>query len=405
MANPGELNMRNFIDRQQELALERIENMRTDEILSKPVDDWVSDLVQQYGAHEILQIDRTAITRTQHDGEVPADPVPNPSFARHVRKVRGLIHPIHIPFTGNRNFFFYQPPGNIGEFPGGEVRADEIVLAIGGASLTTQDIHDNVEKQVALIEKGLESFRGDAERFRENLPGALRPALQRRRLTAQAEVQAAGGLKYPIKPNPNAPPPPTVPPIRKRIVPAPLRPASSPDLTLQEEHYQNILNICENMARVMERSPSAFEKILEEDLRWHFIMQLNAQYDGVSGEAFNYQGKTDILVRMSNHNIFVAECKYWSGAKGLRDTLDQLFKYVTWRDTKTSIIKFVGRKNFTATVEEATKMMAAHPLLEGQPRKEGDTRFRYILKHPDDAQRLITMTMLLFHVPKSTSSP
>ena len=65
------------------------------------------------------------------------------------------------------------------------------------------------------------------------------------------------------------------------MAPAPLPPASSPDPTLQEDHYKNILCICENMARVMERSPSAFEKIAEEDLRWHFIMQLNAQYDGV----------------------------------------------------------------------------------------------------------------------------
>ena len=36
--------------------------------------------------------------------------------------------------------------------------------------------------------------------------------------------------------------------------------------------------------------------------------------------------------------------------------------------------------------------------------QEGDTRFRYILKHPDDPQRLITMTMLLFHIPKLNSS-
>src|SRR5262249_5724843 len=58
---------------------------------------------------------------------------------------------------------------------------------------------------------------------------------------------------------------------------------------------------------------------------------------------------------MGNHNIFIAECKYWSGAKGLGNTLDQLFRYVTWRDTKTSIIKFVDRKSFTPIVEEATK--------------------------------------------------
>jgi hypothetical protein len=400
----SQLNMRNLNDAQQQQALKRIANMPNDEILSKSVDEWVADLVQQYGAPDIPEIKPAGITRTQHQGQVPAQPVPNPHLAQRVPMVQGLIHDIHIPFTGNRNFFHYEPPG-IGEFPGGEVRADEIVLSIGGAWLTSQDIHNKVEKQVALIEKSLESFRGDAQRFRQDLPGALRPALQRRRQTAEVEAYTAAGLKYPIKPNPSAPPPPTVPPIRKKIAPPPLQPASTPEPTLQEEHYQNILSICENMARVMERSPSAFEKITEEDLRWHFIMQLNAQYDGVSGEAFNYQGKTDILVRMGNHNIFIAECKYWSGAKGLGDTLNQLFRYVTWRDTKTSIIKFIDRKSFTPIVKEATKTMDTYPLLVGQPKKEGDTRFRYILKHPNDPQRLITMTMLLFHIPKLTPSP
>jgi hypothetical protein len=326
--------------------------------------------------------------------------VPNPPYAGDVPKVPGLIHDIHIPFSGDRDFFAYEPPFSSGQFPGGAVGEHEIVLSFGGAWLKARDIERLVDKQVALIEQVLESFRGDVKRFRQDLPGLLRPALQRRRETAEAEAHTAAGLRYPLKTNPSAQPAPTVPPIRKKIAPAPLPPASSPDPTLQEEHYRSILSICENMARVMERSPSAFEKILEEDLRWHFIMQLNAQYDGVSGEAFNYQGKTDILVRMGNHNIFIAECKYWSGPKGLEDTLDQLFKYVTWRDTKTSIIKFVNRKSFTATVEEATRTMAAHRLLVGQPRKEGETRFRYTLRHPDDTQRLITMTMLLFHISK-----
>src|SRR5262249_41271308 len=152
MVHPDELNMRNFIDRQQGQALGRIANMRNDEILSKSVDEWVSDLVQQYATPEIPQIDPASITRTAHHGEVPAHQVPNPSFAQHVPKVQGLIHYIHIPFTGNRNFFSYQPPGDIGEFPGGEVCATEIVLSIGGTWLTSQDIEGQVNKQVALIE-------------------------------------------------------------------------------------------------------------------------------------------------------------------------------------------------------------------------------------------------------------
>jgi len=206
---------------------------------------------------------------------------------------------------------------------------------------------DKIDSQIADIESALQGFRDDAERFKINLPGAVRPALEKRRQTAEAEAQTAAGLKYPIKPRPNAPQTYMVPAIRKKIAPAPMPAGPSPDPTLLEEHYRNILNIMDNMARVMERSPSAFEKIGEEDLRWHFLLQLNAQYDGVNGEAFNFQGKTDILVRQQNHNLFIAECKYWSGPKNLLDTVDQLFKYVTWRDTKTAVVMFSDRQQFT----------------------------------------------------------
>jgi hypothetical protein len=77
----------------------------------------------------------------------------------------------------------------------------------------------------------------------------------------------------------------------------------------------------------MERSPSAFTMIDEEDLRQHFLVQLNGHYKGqATGETFNYQGKTDILVRAGGKNIFVAECKYWRGEKSYADTIDQIFR-------------------------------------------------------------------------------
>ena len=80
------------------------------------------------------------------------------------------------------------------------------------------------------------------------------------------------------------------------------------------------------MTLVMERSPSAFAKMEEEHIRFHYLVQLNGQYDGAAvGEAFNFQGKTDILVRHQNHNLFIAECKFWSGPKGLKETVDQNF--------------------------------------------------------------------------------
>ena len=315
--------------------------------------------------------------------------------------VLGLIHNIHVPFQGNRNFFFYQPDGWIDQFPGCAVGSDELTFSIGGAYYTSKQIEDEIDKKIDDVEKALRVFQSDAVRFCQNFPGLIRPALERRRQTAEIEARTAAGLKYPIKPLPNAPQTYTVPPIRKRIAPAPIPPAApSPDPTLLEDHYRNILTIIENMTKVMERSPAAFVKMEEEHLRFHYLVQLNGQYDGVTGEAFNFQGKTDILVKQGNHNLFVAECKFWSGPQGLNDTIDQLFKYITWRDTKTAIIKFVDRKDFTASVTSAVDTMAKHPLLVGQSKQEGETRYRYTLKMPSDPLRNITMTLLLFDIPK-----
>jgi hypothetical protein len=56
--------------------------------------------------------------------------------------------------------------------------------------------------------------------------------------------------------------------------------------------YEHILEIMSNMVHVIERSPEAFKGMREEDLRQHFLVQLNGQYEGqATGETFNFQGK------------------------------------------------------------------------------------------------------------------
>ena len=65
----------------------------------------------------------------------------------------------------------------------------------------------------------------------------------------------------------------------------------------------------QNMVPVMELSPHAFYNMGEEDLRSQFLVQLNGVFKGqASGETFNFQGKTDILIRVDGKNVFIAEC-------------------------------------------------------------------------------------------------
>src|SRR5262249_34649204 len=155
-----------------------------------------------------------------------------------------------------------------------------------------------------------------------------------------------------------------------------------------EQDYQEILRICESMSLVMERSPSVFATAEEEHIRVHYLVQLNGQYHGAAtGETFNAAGKTDILIRHHDRNVFVAECKFWEGYGSLIKAIDQLLGYTTWRDTKTALIVFSRTKNFTATITEAQRAMKDHPRYKSGPAKEGESRFRYIYRHPDDDQR------------------
>jgi hypothetical protein len=86
------------------------------------------------------------------------------------------------------------------------------------------------------------------------------------------------------------------------------------------------------MAHVMERSPHSFTHLGEEDLRQHFLVPLNGHYRGEGkGEVFNSEGKTDILIRVEDRSIFIAECKFCGGQKVASGAIDQLLGYLTWR--------------------------------------------------------------------------
>jgi hypothetical protein len=57
----------------------------------------------------------------------------------------------------------------------------------------------------------------------------------------------------------------------------------------------------------------------------HCLVQLNGQDEGKAiGETFNFQGKTDILIRDGDKNVVVSQCKCWKGEKQFIETIDQL---------------------------------------------------------------------------------
>jgi hypothetical protein len=187
------------------------------------------------------------------------------------------------------------------------------------------------------------------------------------------------------------------------LVPAP-PPARSdafePEPSLADADYEHILGVLQNMAHVMERSPKAFETMDEEALRIHFLVQLNGHYEGqATGETFNYEGKTDILIRSKGKNIFIAECKYWGGPKKLIDTIDQILDYTSWRDTKTAVLLFNRNKDFSKVLESAREATKTHPSYKREIDRSNETEFRFIFANKDDPNRELILTLLAFDVP------
>jgi len=261
-----------------------------------------------------------------------------------------------------------------------------------------------IERTLDQIEQQLGNLRANVAEFQKELPPLVRDWIERRRSKLLADQNLVSSLGYRLKQRPGTTQTYAPPEVRRKIKPS-LPPKSAtpfkPEPALANEDCEHILSVLHGMAIVMERSPSAFKSLDEEALRFQFLVPLNGHYDGAaSGETFNYEGKTDIVIRVEGRNILVAECKFWAGPKQLTDTIDQLLGYTCWRDTKTAIILFNRNKNFSKVLEAIPGAVTAHPNYLRTVGKSAETGFRFVFSHRDDTNRELTLSVLAFDVPQ-----
>ena len=140
----------------------------------------------------------------------------------------------------------------------------------------------------------------------------------------------------------------------------------------------------------MERNPQTFSKLKEEEIRDHFLLFLNAHYEGQnSGETFNFSEKTDILIRVKDTNILIAECKFWRGEKNLRKSIDQLLGYTSWRDTKKAILLFNKNQELSSVLAKIKSTVTSYDYYKREHRLKSsllknETTLSYILHQPND---------------------
>lgn len=240
--------------------------------------------------------------------------------------------------------------------------------------------------------------------FNSTLLGEATRAIDLRRTRLLANQGRLASLGIPVKERANAPKTYAMPTVRRKAQPV-LPPAGTtpfePEPAWEMNHYEHALQVMQNMAAVMERSPTSFSKMDEEHLRDHFLVQLNGQFEGgATGETFNVSGKTDILLREKGRNVFIAECKFWKGSKGFHAAIEQLLGYSARRDTKTAILVFCRDVEMSTALAAVKSTVETHPNYKRTVDWKHESGFRYILHHPGDKNREFVLTVLAFHVPK-----
>ena len=317
--------------------------------------------------------------------------------------VTGTRITFYVPFTGDSELFRYAPSRVSLSPPRATIQANLLVFVYERPAQEASQIKREFEQDLQQVRNHIEWMSGDVLKFNSTLRQKASQGVDSRREKLHQDRGIVEDLGFPVRRRCGVPTTYVVPEVKRRVAPQ-LPPVSSepyrPDPTLDDAEYENILSIIQNMTMVMERSPKAFMEMGEEDLRQHYLVQLNGQYEGQStGETFNFEGKTDILIRSGGMNLFIAECKFWTGPKGLTAALDQLLGYASWRDTKTALLIFNRSTQMTTVLSRIPEVVTQHPNYKSDRSYDLETGFRYTFGHKDDPDRDLILTILVFDIP------
>jgi hypothetical protein len=394
-----------IIDNAQDSVRNEVERLDQNRFLNTAPADLATYLVDKYCV-TAPALQREAWTMTESEVQIDVRNDPNRWIRDTSRPalVPGQRIEIEIPIDGDVDLMYARASTFTYSPPMAEIRGQTLVLNFDIPHDAVQrDIRQEAERTLREIERHLQWIRNDLDGLHSTLQTVAESTIAARRERILANQGRAAALGIPLKRRNDAPQTYVTPAVRKKAVPM-LPPATTaayvPEPVLDMQLYEEILVILQNMSRVMERSPSSFRSMGEEDLRQHFLVQLNGQFEGAaSGETFNVSGKTDILLRDNGRNVFIAECKFWKGPKLYRQTIDQLLSYIAWRDTKTAILVFNRGTGLSTVLAGISNETEKHPNFKRRLNWNHETGLRYVLHQTGDPNRELTLTILVFDVP------
>lgn len=370
-------------------------------LLNVNEDEYVEYLVQKYSV-EPLVFGWDAVRVSDREAMIPAEQFPNSFNVYSGKSYPKQVITYHIPFTGEADLLKFTPSTRIMWTT--EVRAT--AASISFDIINWHDNPDEIKREADGLMNNIRTQVGhvvdEVAQHNSRMPAAARSLVQARKQQHLKQSNLLDSLGVPVTKSDRTPETFAVPSVKRKVIVKPSAPdvAFSPEPVLDEKLFKDILTICRDTGIEMERHPSIYADKDEETLRDHFIMVLAPHFQSVTGETFNRMGKTDILVRHEGSNVFVAECKFWTGPKGLQKTIDQALGYLTWRDSKVALIVFVSNKQLGPVLEQVSPAAEAHPCYVSKSAPGGEGWFNFKFRLPDDSTRGVSLSVLCFHLPR-----
>jgi len=383
-----------------------------DQVLEADIDQWARGLASDHEM-EAPSVDLDAATLTKL-GRVEVDCSGKPGIRMSSAELFGGIvrrpgyrFESRIPVAGDANLLRSEVPGShplLATISSGQVvRVWEWPDELG-----PEPFQREVREYQGMLGRSVEAVTAAVERENGTLPGHARKTIGARREEILKEREFLGKLTIPVARVSDVPQAFGPPPIVRVETPAQAIDSAEPDTQGRvaqpqlDEFYGHIISLIRAVGLGMERTPDSIASAGEETLRDHFLLALNTHYRGVTyAEAFNKGGKTDILIRVHDHNVFIGECKWWRGPKALDEALTQLFGYTTWRDTRVALIFFVPTKDITRTIESAREAIEQRDEFIEWLASEEEGELSCRMQWPDDAERVATLRALFVHLPKA----
>lgn len=327
------------------------------------------------------------------------------------RPVMGLKAIVEIPYTGSKSVFEVQPNTTGGVIlPAAEIdsKALRIIWHAPGQADQAQ-IKSYFDQGIHAINVYLDRVRPIIEELNRRITALAQSRISERRRQITADRELVVGLGFVIKERPD----PVVAENSARITlpalnaawTAPGAPLPAPALT--SERFERAVATIQRTGIMLERSPSTTRKMNEGDLRNLILLLLNDKFEFegfVGAEVFNSSGRSDILVRVAETNVLVGECKFHNGPKSVHTTLDQVLRYLSWRDDRAVVIMFFKKPGYTKLISDAAENIANHPQCTGRIGQEDGARYDYTFHAQDDPDRTVHLVFIPFAIKQARTS-